>query len=106
MPEQWEKLIGLGGVLGGILYGWLKGRSNEPRRDATIPQQSRRSCEYGEENRERIADLSAEQRVSQSEIHEIQSQMDEQFLRLRELEKKISWMAGYLKQKLDNDKSP
>jgi hypothetical protein len=104
--DQWKEFVGIGGVLGGILYGWLKGRSNEPRRDTTIPEQGRRACSYGEENRERIADISAEQRVLQSEIHEIQSQMNEQFLRLRELEKKISWMAGYLKQKLDNDKNP
>jgi len=101
--DQWEKLVGLGGLLGGILFGWLKGRANEPRRDATASEQGRRACQYGEENRERIADLSAEQRVSQSEIHEIQAQMHEQLNRLRELEKRLSWMAGYLKQKLGDD---
>lgn len=97
--DQKEILTTIGLAIGAVIVGI--GRAfNVRRANKTNDKLAGRYCEYGEANRERIADLHAEIRVLEAKCEETRRQLDEVFVRIRSTESSINQLIGYLKDRL------
>ena len=70
------------------------------RRKAKAPRVGRKSCDYGEANRETISSHTADIRVLASQLREAQKQLDEIFPRIKDIEEKVNLILGHVKEHL------
>ena len=109
MSEHWEKVLGSVAGIAGVLFGLYKRVKNEPRTSKETVISGRKPCRYGDENRELLSDLEADQRVVASQIRATQRQLDELFTRIRdveqahvermrEIEEKINLILGHIRE--------
>ena len=77
MLEYWKEVLGSIAGIATVLFGIYKRVKSEPRAPKETSLSGRKPCRYGDENRELLTDMEADQRVMASQIKEAQKQLDE-----------------------------